>query len=69
MCLKDMALNTFALMKKSSKYQEYKKALRSKYNQVVVDDFDYIDVLGTGGFGRVVHAVKKSTGFHYGIAF
>lgn len=29
------------------------------------DDFLYIERIGEGGFGRVVHAKKKSTQTHY----
>lgn len=45
----------------------YKVAVNSlrHYNQVDIDDFQYLDKLGEGGFGFVVHAVKKSTGKHY----
>lgn len=35
------------------------------YNKVSVDDFHYIRKLGEGGFGLVVHCVKKSTGHHH----
>jgi serine/threonine protein kinase len=35
--------------------------MRSKYNRVGVEDFDYYDVLGVGGFGTVLRVKKKST--------
>jgi hypothetical protein len=32
---------------------------------VLVGDFDYMAILGQGGFGRVVHVRKRSTGMHF----
>ena len=32
---------------------------------MLVSDFDYMAILGQGGFGRVVHARKKTTGKHF----
>jgi serine/threonine protein kinase len=32
---------------------------------VRVEDFEYMNKLGEGGFGFVVHCKKKSTGKHY----
>jgi len=40
-----------------------RKGLR--YNYVTVADFDYLEKLGQGGYGRVVHVRKNSTGRHY----
>jgi len=39
--------------------------LQSHYNSVNVDDFEYMNKLGEGGFGFVIHCKKKSTGKHY----
>ncbi|GBG34085.1 Protein kinase, putative [Hondaea fermentalgiana] len=47
-----------------SDYELYKKNKRVRYNHVEVDDFDYLDLLGKGGFGHVVHVKKRSTGVH-----
>lgn len=33
--------------------------------QVCPDDFLYIERIGEGGFGRVVHVKKKTTQSHY----
>lgn len=43
----------------------YQRALAVSYNQVTVDDFDYMEPLGKGGFGRVVRVRKRSTGQEY----
>jgi hypothetical protein len=66
MCFDDMCQNTFHRFKAAPEFTQYKTELRDTYNKVTVDDFDYLEVLGSGGFGRVVHARKKSTGKHYG---
>lgn len=65
LCLNDMCQNTFKLFKKSPQYEEYRNEIKTTYNLVTVDDFDYMQLIGSGGFGRVVHAVKKSTRKHY----
>eukprot|EP01029_Cantina_marsupialis_P009663 TRINITY_DN2242_c0_g2_i2.p1 TRINITY_DN2242_c0_g2~~TRINITY_DN2242_c0_g2_i2.p1 ORF type:complete len:787 (+),score=259.83 TRINITY_DN2242_c0_g2_i2:125-2485(+) len=46
--------------KQTIAFQEYKES----FNKVSVDDFDYMGVLGSGGFGRVLHVRKKTTGEH-----
>ena len=38
---------------------------RQRFNKVDLDDFDFTEVLGEGGFGVVLHSKKKSTGIHY----
>lgn len=63
----DMIQNTFLRFKSSPEYEEYKKEIKDTYNKVTVDDFEFLELLGSGGFGRVVHARKKSTGKHYAI--
>ncbi|OQR92142.1 protein kinase [Achlya hypogyna] len=65
MCFDDMCKNTYHRFKSSPEYDLYKLELKDTYNKVTVDDFDYLELLGSGGFGRVVHARKKSTGKHY----
>lgn len=66
MCIADMASNTFTRFKSTEEFRIYHDELKSAYNKVTVDDFEYLELLGSGGFGRVVHALKKSTGHHYG---
>lgn len=63
-CFNDMYNNTFLRFKGSPEYIEMNKGLRQDYNRVVVDDFHYVEKLGEGGFGKVVHVIKKSTGTH-----
>jgi hypothetical protein len=62
----DMCQNTFMRFKASHEYETFKKDLKDTYNKVTIEDFEYLELLGSGGFGRVVHARKKSTGKHYG---
>ncbi|RHX98469.1 hypothetical protein DYB37_004293 [Aphanomyces astaci] len=65
LCFDDMCRNTYHRFKSSPEFDLYKLELKDTYNKVTVDDFDYLELLGSGGFGRVVHARKKSTGKHY----
>jgi len=46
-------------------YSYMNEKINSKYNRVKTNDFEYLSVLGRGGYGLVVHCVKKSTGVHY----
>lgn len=63
--LSHMYESLFVPYKSSPAYSECLSAMRSTYNQVRPDDFVYLNELGHGGFGSVVHCVKKSTGVHY----
>eukprot|EP00516_Mucochytrium_quahogii_P005650 CAMPEP_0203759820 /NCGR_PEP_ID=MMETSP0098-20131031/13058_1 /ASSEMBLY_ACC=CAM_ASM_000208 /TAXON_ID=96639 /ORGANISM=" , Strain NY0313808BC1" /LENGTH=884 /DNA_ID=CAMNT_0050653055 /DNA_START=329 /DNA_END=2980 /DNA_ORIENTATION=- len=49
----------------SDDYIAYKKSKKDMYNHVEPDDFDYVNILGKGGFGHVVYVKKKSTGRQY----
>ena len=63
--------------KMSPEYGKFKKELeqedamsfgvdiRRRKCRIFVDDFQYVRLLGKGGFARVVHVVKRSTGQHY----
>lgn len=48
-----------------SVWRQYEEEVHTKYNHVNCDDFDYMDLLGWGTFGVVLHVKKKSTGLHY----
>ena len=51
-------------MKKENAMAEGQDA-RMRKAKIYVDDFQYIRLLGRGGFARVVHVIKRSTGHHY----
>ncbi|GMH47307.1 hypothetical protein TrRE_jg12791, partial [Triparma retinervis] len=51
-------------MKKENAMTEGQDA-RIRKAKIYVDDFQYIRLLGRGGFARVVHVIKRSTGHHY----
>jgi len=64
-CFNVMYHNVFLPFKNTPQYPELKRQLKEKYNNVVIDDFDFVRKLGEGGFGCVVHCIKVSTGKHY----
>jgi len=57
----------FVQFKKSAYYEAVIADLKTNYNQVVPSDFEYMEKLGQGTFGLVVHVRKKSTGKHYAL--
>ena len=63
-CFNELLLSTYLPFRKSPEYRQYKVSYRRTYNLIRVQDFDYMSSLGQGGFGRVVHARKKSTNQH-----
>mmetsp|Transcript_12600 Transcript_12600/g.25690 ORF Transcript_12600/g.25690 Transcript_12600/m.25690 type:complete len:814 (+) Transcript_12600:250-2691(+) len=63
-CFNELLRSTYLPFRKSPEYRQYKVSYRRTYNLVRTDDFEYMSKLGQGGFGRVVHARKKSTGQH-----
>ena len=40
-------------------------AVRQKYNRARSREFEYLSILGSGGFGLVIHCIKKNTLKHY----
>ena len=64
-CFLEMYSNIFLPFKITDEYLMLNKKVKLKYNNVKVEDFDYFKKLGEGGFGLVIHCVKKSTGKHY----
>ncbi|CAM9586416.1 unnamed protein product, partial [Choristocarpus tenellus] len=47
------------------RYEKYIAQEAELFNRIDVDDFYYMEKLGEGAFGRVIHVKKKSTGKHY----
>ena len=66
-CLKDIFKDIFQPFKYSSQYNDIMTNMTEGYNRIQPDDFEYIEVLGQGGFGLVVHCKKKSTSRHYAL--
>ena len=64
-CLKLVNAKIYQPFKKTKEYTAAVNTLRNTYNRIQVDDFQYMNQLGHGGFGCVVHCKKKSTGAHY----
>jgi serine/threonine protein kinase len=60
-----MVVNTLEPFKKSPEFEEWKKTHENSNLAVLINDFDYMAILGQGGFGRVVHVRKKTTGRHF----
>ena len=67
-CLKVLYDEAFKDYKSTTGYKYQIRYLSQQYNQVSVDDFDYMESLGSGGYGFVVHCRKKSTGKHYAMS-
>ena len=64
-CLRQINEQLFKPFKSTINYAWSIIALRNEFNNVAVNDFEYMELLGQGGFGFVVHCKKKSTGKHY----
>jgi hypothetical protein len=64
-CFIEIYHNVFIPFKSSPSYATLTRQLKEQYNNVRPDDFIYMNKLGEGGFGFVVHCKKKSTGKHY----
>mmetsp|Transcript_23941 Transcript_23941/g.39982 ORF Transcript_23941/g.39982 Transcript_23941/m.39982 type:complete len:673 (+) Transcript_23941:161-2179(+) len=57
--------NIYVPFKQTEEFAQLKQAIKKRYNNVRLQDFEYFNKLGEGGFGFVVHCRKKSTGKHY----
>jgi len=64
-CFTEVYENVFKRFKTSPQYIELERDIKKSVNRVRLEDFDYLDKLGEGGFGLVVHCRKQSTGKHY----
>ena len=47
--------------------RDMKELIKTTFNRVSVDDFDLYDLLGEGGFAKVIRVKKKSTGKYYAL--
>lgn len=64
-CFYEIYHNIFCIFKSTDLYIELTKKIKKKFNNVRVEDFEYMKKLGEGGFGIVVQCKKKSTGKEY----
>ena len=64
-CFMSIYENIFIRYKFTDEYKTLIAKLKGMYNMVRTKDFEYIKKLGEGGFGLVIHCVKKSTGKHH----
>ncbi|CAM9605987.1 unnamed protein product, partial [Laminaria digitata] len=66
-CFKQIFDKTFMRLKTdhADRYSTYVDGRAEKFNRINVNDFDYMEKLGEGAFGKVVHVVKRTTGRHY----
>jgi len=65
MCLKEIHDAVWVRFKTTLEYDDIISILKKEYNRVSSEDFEYIAKLGVGGFSRVIHVRKKSTGRQY----
>jgi len=64
-CLVAMNEHAFSDYKSTNLYSMSTRAVNQKFNHIDPDDFEYMEMLGQGGYGFVMHCKKKSTGRHY----
>lgn len=64
-CFERIYHEIFVDFKKSASYQHVIADLKTNFNRIVPEDFDYMEKLGSGTYGIVLHVRKKSTGRHY----
>jgi hypothetical protein len=64
-CFLNMYHNIYMRYKLTVEYFQLIAKLKKKYNAVRVEDFEYYNRLGEGGFGFVICCKKKSTGKFY----
>ena len=64
-CFIGLYEEVYMLFKGYPEYNDMIEVMKTSYNNVNVDDFQYSSVLGTGTFGIVIKCHKKSTGKQY----
>jgi len=63
----DMFKSTFIPFQSSPEYGEMKQAMTETFNRVTMDDFDLYDMIGEGGFAKVIRVRKKTTHKFYAL--
>ena len=63
----DMFKSTFIPFRQSEHYKAMKAEINDLFNRVTMDDFDLFEMLGEGGFAKVVRVRKKTTGKYYAL--
>lgn len=66
-CFFDAMLRIFEPWKLTDEYPRIKALIAEVQNKVTPDDFDFMEWLGRGTYGVVIHARKRSTGVHYAL--
>lgn len=66
-CLRKLNVEMFQEYKQCEQYDHALRDMRKEYNHIQPNDYVYLNRLGQGTNGVVVHAVKKSTGRHYAL--
>lgn len=64
--LENIHTHIFVSFRQTEAYLKVIDRVKSSHS-INADDFDYMEKLGQGGFGVVIHGRKKSTGLHYAI--
>ena len=65
-CFLEILEHTYMRFKSNEKrFLDFQIEANNTYNCVTVDDFEYMEQLGSGAFGRVVRVRKRSTGIQY----
>ncbi len=65
---RDMIAKNFGKeFKEHSEYKRYQLKFDKVYNAITHRDFDFMEILGKGSFGRVIRVKKKTTGRQYAL--
>eukprot|EP00904_Undaria_pinnatifida_P007970 jgi/Undpi1/4302/HiC_scaffold_17.g07668.m1 len=67
LCFRQIFEKTFMPLKTEhpERFNAYLAESAQRFNRINVNDFKYLDILGKGECGDIVHVVKESTGRHY----
>jgi serine/threonine protein kinase len=64
-CLSLILTELFQSFRKTPAYSAALVSRRNQFNKMELKNFEYMEALGEGSFGMVVHCKKKTTGRHY----